>query len=55
MILTAEQLAYVFPLFFMFKKRCIPNTRGSQEVRDCLVSIYLSVPASVCAFDARTR
>ena len=32
LILAAEQLAYVFPLFFMFKKRRFESTRRSQEV-----------------------
>jgi hypothetical protein len=32
LILAAEQLAYVFPLFFMFKKRRFESNRRSQEV-----------------------
>lgn len=32
LILAAEQLAYVFPLFFMYKKRHYENSRRSQEI-----------------------
>lgn len=47
LILTAEQLAYIFPVFFMCKKRCIPNTRGSQEVRGCLNLCYARLGACI--------
>ena len=57
-ILTAEQMAYVFPLFFMYKKRRFDNSRRSQEVDiwfllvgglavSVLLSQYWDVEASV--------
>lgn len=32
LILSAEQLAYIFPLLFMYKKRRFNNDRSVQEV-----------------------
>lgn len=43
-ILTAEQLAYVFPVFFMLKKKYLPTTRRSQEVGVCLTRRLIPFP-----------
>lgn len=47
-ILTAEQLAYVFPLFFMIKKRCSSNSRRAQEVCVCVVWRRQRPPPNPC-------